>query len=259
VVVTTSETSTRTGYRSNLEALLRAQKPSRGTAAYSRIVNRPAARRVAALAHEAGITPNTATAISAAFSAAGLVLLAVARPSWLVGAAVATLLALGFMMDSVDGQLARLRNGGSAAGEWLDHNIDCVKTCALHLAVLISWYRFPPVDSPASLLLPLGFQVIDLVVFFGFVMMPLIRRVHDQRPAQDPAQDPAQSAPEHPLRTWLILPTDYGAFCWMFVLLGWPAGFFTAYALMFAINAAVLPLVLRKWWRELRSFDLVEA
>jgi hypothetical protein len=45
----------------------------------------------------------------------------------------------------------------------------------------------------------------------------------------------------------------------MFVLLGWPAGFFTAYALMFAINAAVLPLVLRKWWRELRSFDLVEA
>jgi hypothetical protein len=244
-----------TRYRSNLGALLRAQKASRGTPAYSRIVNRPAARRVAALAHAAGITPNAATAISAGLSAAGLVLLAVARPSWPVGIAVAILLALGFLMDSVDGQLARLRNGGSAAGEWLDHNVDCVKTCALHLAVLISWYRFPPVDSSASLLLPLGFQLIDVMVFFGFVMMPLLRRVHDQRPAQEPAQGGA----EHPLRTWLILPTDYGTFCWMFVLVGWPAGFFTAYALMFAVNAAILPFVLRKWWRELRSFDRAEA
>lgn len=244
-----------TRYRRNLEALLRAQKPSRGTAAYSRFVNRPAARRVAAAAHAAGLTPNTATAISAAFSAAGVFLLALARPSWVVGIAVAILLALGFLMDSVDGQLARLRGGGSAAGEWLDHNVDCVKITALHLAVLISWYRFPPVDSEARLLLPLGFQVIDLVVFFGFVMMPLIRRVHAARPAQDPAE----RGPEHPLRTWLILPTDYGTFCWMFVLLGWPAGFFTAYALLFAINAAILPLIVRRWWRELRYFDRAEV
>jgi phosphatidylglycerophosphate synthase len=256
VVVATSEASMPTRFRNNLEALSRAQKPSRGTPAYSRIVNRPAARRVAAVAYEAGVTPNTATAVSAAFSAAGLILLAVARPSWLVGIAVATLLAAGFLMDSVDGQLARLRNGGSAAGEWLDHNVDCVKTTALHLAVLISWYRFPPVDSEASLLLPLGFQVIDLMVFFGFVMMPLIRRIHGPKAA---AKAPSESTPEHPLRTWLILPTDYGAFCWMFVLLGWPAAFFTVYALMFAVNAAVLPLVLRRWWRELRSFDLTEA
>lgn len=259
MVVATSEPSLPRGYRRNLDALLRAQKPSRGTPAYSRLVNRPAARRIAALAHEAGLTPNAATAISAALSAVGLVLLATARPSWSVGAAVATLLALGFMMDSVDGQLARLRNGGTAAGEWLDHNVDCVKTCALHLAVLITWYRFPPVDSSASLLLPIGFQLIDVMVFFGFVMMPLIRRVHGQLPAQQPARDPAPRESEHPLRPWLILPTDYGVFCWMFLLLGWPVAFFTAYALLFAVNAAILPLVLRKWWRELRSFDPVEA
>jgi len=255
VVGLASEVPVSMRYRINLAALEHAQKPSRGTPAYSRIVNRPVARRVAALAREVGMTPNTATAISAAFTAAGLVLLAVAPPSWPVGFAVAMLLALGFVMDSVDGQLARLGLGGSAAGEWLDHNVDCVKTCALHLAVLIAWYRYPPVDPPEALLLPLGFQVIDLVVFFGFVMMPLLRRVHGHSAAPTRADQPA----EHPLRAWLILPTDYGAFCWMFVLLGWPAAFFTAYALMFAVNAAVLPLILRKWWRELRSFDLVEA
>lgn len=255
MLVATSRAPVPNSYRGNLLALLRAQKPARGTPAYSRIVNRPAARRVAALAHTVGITPNAVTMASATFSAAGLVLLCVARPSWWAGVAVAALLASGFLLDSVDGQLARLSNGGTAAGEWLDHNVDCVKTTALHLAVLVSWYRFPPVDSSASLLLPLGFQVIDLVVFFGFVMMPLLRRVH----ARKATQTAATEAPEHPLRTWLILPTDYGAFCWMFVVLGWPEVFFAVYVAMFAVNAAVLPLVLRKWWRELRSFDLAEV
>jgi phosphatidylglycerophosphate synthase len=255
MLVATSRAPVPNSYRSNLLALVHAQKPARGTPAYSRIVNRPAARRVAALAHTVGITPNAVTVTSAAFSAAGLVLLCLARPSWWVGVAVAALLATGFLLDSVDGQLARLGNGGTAAGEWLDHNVDCIKTTALHLAVLVSWYRFPPVDSSASLLLPLGFQVVDLVVFFGFVMMPLLRQVH----ARTASQESTTPAAEHPLRMWLILPTDYGAFCWMFVVLGWPEAFFAVYAGMFAINAAVLPLALRKWWRELRAYDLAEA
>ncbi len=254
MLVATSSGSVSVRYRSNLQALLAAQKPSRGTPAYSRFVNRPVARRVAALAHVAGVGPNAATALSAACSAAGLGLLAVARPTWWVGLAVAVLLAVGYVLDSVDGQLARLGAGGSAAGEWLDHTVDCVKTCALHLAVLISWYRFPPVESTEALLLPLGFQVVDLTVFFGIVMLPLIRRSHGRATASATA-----ASAEHPLRAWLILPTDYGTFCWMFVLLGWPTAFVLVYAAMFAANAAVLPLILRKWWRELRSFDLVEA
>jgi len=252
MLVATSRASVPRSYRANLRALARAQKPARGTAAYSRYLNRPLARRVAALAHTAAITPNTVTVASAAFSAAGLLVLCLARPAWWVGLTVAVLLALGFVLDSVDGQLARLGAGGTAAGEWLDHNVDCVKTTALHLAVLVSFYRFPPVDSDLVLLLPLAFQVIDLVVFFGFVMMPLIRRVHGT-PA--PAAATAAERSEPSWRPWVILPTDYGTFCWMFVLLGWPAAFLAGYAAMFAVNAAVLPLVLRKWWRELRAID----
>lgn len=259
MLVATSGALTPSRYRTYLRALLEAQKPSRGTPAYSRLVNRPAARRVAAAAHVAGLSPNGATALSAGFSAAGIALLVLARPSWPVGLAVAVLLATGFLLDSVDGQLARLRNGGTAAGEWLDHNVDCVKTIALHLAVLVSWYRFPPVESDAILLLPLGFQVIDLVVFFGFVMMPLIRRAHARSAPTTPVGPTGSARREHPLRAWLILPTDYGTFCWMFVLLGWPLGFFGVYVALFVVNAAVLPLILRKWWRELRAFDVTEV
>ena len=250
--VATSQTSPRGGYRDALHALRRAQKPARGTAAYSRLVNRPLARRVAAAAHVLGLSPNTVTAISAACSAAGLALLCLARPGWGVGVAVAVLLAVGYVLDSADGQLARLGGGGTVSGEWLDHTVDCVKTTVLHLAVLVSWYRFPPVESDARLVLPAAFQVVDLALFFGVVTMPLLRRPHALA-----STDP--ETPEHPLRAWLILPTDYGVFCWMFLLLGWPAAFVAVYAGMFLVNAAVLPLALRKWWRELRALDPVEA
>jgi phosphatidylglycerophosphate synthase len=195
------------------------------------------------------MTPNQATAISAAFTCAGLIVLATVQPGAAMAVAVAALLAAGYVMDSVDGQLARLRGGGSLSGEWLDHTVDCFKTCTLHLAVLISWYRFPPVDFEYALLVPIVFQVVDVVSFFGLIAMPLIRA---SRPAPPTG---GASATESPLRKWLILPTDYGFVCWTFVLLAWPAAFFTAYTALMLANGGVLVLALRKWWRELRAID----
>lgn len=243
------------GFHGNMAALRAAQKPSRGTAAYSRLVNRPAGRVVAAGAHVVGLTPNAATAISATLSAAGLLLLATRPPSGWLAVTVAVLLAAGYVMDSVDGQLARLRGSGSLSGEYLDHTVDCVKTVTLHMAVLISWYRFPPVEERAWLLVPVAFVVVDMMSFFGLVTMPLLRRLHG--PASTATG--AAPAPEHPLRQWLILPTDYGTFCWMFVLLAWPPLFVTGYTAMFAVNALVMVPVLGKWWRELRAMDRTEV
>lgn len=236
-------------FRANLEALRAAQKPSLGTPAYSRLVNRPAGRRVAAAAQIWGVTPNAATAASALSSALGLVLLASLPPTWWLGIAVSVLLAAGYVLDSTDGQLARLRGGGSLSGEYLDHTVDCVKTCTLHLAVLISWYRFPHAEDPAWLLVPVAFLVVDMLSFFGLVTMPLLRKLHGGG-----TRSVARSA-EHPLRMWLILPTDYGVFCWMFLLLAWPALFAVGYTAMFAANALVMVPVLAKWWRELRAMD----
>lgn len=247
---TTDGTSPRTDFRANFAALRSAQKQAGGTPAYSRLVNRPAARRVAAAAHVVGLTPNAATLVSAGLTGTALTMLIVGEPSAPLGFAVALLLALGYVMDSVDGQLARLRGGGSAAGEWLDHTLDCVKTCVLHLAVLVSFYRFPPVDSDAALVVPMAFLVVDVTCFFGIVQLPFLRQVND-------IDQSAHSAHrrEHPLRKWLLLPNDYGTFCWMFVLLAWSQVFLVTYALMCAVNAVFLSLACAKWWRELRSFD----
>ena len=258
----TPPTRARSAYARNLSALAAAQKPQRGTAAYSRFVNRPAARRVAAAGAAVGLSPNQATAVSAALSATGLTLVALVQPSAALGLAVATLLALGYVLDSVDGQLARLQGGGSLAGEWLDHTVDLVKTCLLHLSVLVLCYRFVPVEPDGSpsvhdavLLVPATFLVVDLTYYFSIVMLPLLRR---QAPTAG-RRDTDGVRPESRWRTWLLLPIDYGVVCWMFALLAWPAVFVGAYALMLLANAGLLALGCRKWWQELRYLDAERA
>ena len=244
-------------FRVNLQALRAAQKPSRGTAAYGRYVNRPAGRVVAAAAHTVGLTPDGATAISASLSGAGIVLLATVEPSVPMAVGVALLLASGYVMDSVDGQLARLRGRGSVRGEWLDHTVDCFKTSSLHLAVAISWFRFPPTHDRALLLVPLGFSVVQAVTYFGLILMPFLRERSRgaASPAPSSSTSGAEPPPENPLRKWLILPTDYGFLCWVFVLLAWPHTFTVVYSVLFALSAAMLALALLKWWRELTALD----
>lgn len=234
-------------FRDNLHALAAAQKPALNTAAYSRLVNRPLGRLVAAQAHVHRVTPNQATAVSACLSASGLLVLALVDPRWWTGVLVSVLLAAGYVMDSVDGQLARLRGGGSKSGEWLDHTIDCFKTASLHLAVLISWFRFSGVGD-AWLVLPLAFEVVAVVTYFGLILMPTLRApsVVTRHP----------TVRESPWRKYALLPMDYGAQCWMFVLLPWSTGFRTLYAVLLVCNGAALCLALRKWWRELRSAEL---
>jgi CDP-alcohol phosphatidyltransferase len=128
-----------------LRRLAGAQKGAVGAPAYSRFVNRPLGRLLAAVAFHAGLTPNVVTALSALCTGTGVVLLATIPAGWPAGLAVASCLVLGYGLDAADGQLARLRRGGSAAGEWLDHMVDAVKIASLHLALLVGLYRFEPV------------------------------------------------------------------------------------------------------------------
>ncbi len=248
--------ATATTYSTNLERLKAAQKPSRGTAAYSRYVNRPLGRVVAASVHTIGMTPNVATLVSALLSASGIVILALVRPSWLMGAAVAVLLAAGYVMDSVDGQLARLRSQRSVRGEWLDHTVDCVKTSSLHVAVAVSWFRFPPVAARAALLVPLVFAVVAAVTYFGLILMPFLRQKAAIPAAERSAAPPS---PEGPWRKWLILPTDYGFLCWTFVLMGAAHVFFGVYLALAVLCTLMLAAALSKWWRELGAIDAQAA
>jgi len=238
-------------FAEGLTALRAAQKPNRGTAAYSRRINRPAGRIVSAAVNTVGMTPNQATAISATLSATAIALIVLVEPTVISGIAIAVLLAGGYVMDSVDGQLARLRGQGSKSGEWLDHTVDSFKTASLHLAVLISWFRWPAHEDDRWLLVPIGFAIVGVVTFFGLMLMPTLR------PKQ--AVEPTDDSSENPLRQFALLPTDYGFQCWLFVLLGWPLAFSWAYTVVFVCCSAALALAMRKWWRELRALDSQES
>ncbi|MFJ8014237.1 CDP-alcohol phosphatidyltransferase family protein [Streptomyces sp. NPDC096339] len=230
-----------------LRELRGAQKSAKGVSLYSRFVNRPVGRYLAAGSYALGLTPNQVTLISAALSFAAVALVAVAAPSWGLGLAVWAALALGFAFDSADGQLARLRGGGSAAGEWLDHVVDAAKLTGLHSCVLIAFYRFPDAYGTGAagwLLVPLGFQLAAVVTFFGGLLTEKLKA----KPAPgSPAEAPST------LRAVALLPVDYGVFCLVFLLLGGGELFPYVYAAFGAVAALFLAAFLTKWFRELSA------
>ena len=203
--------------RTTVRRLAAAQKGATGAPAYSRFVNRPLGRLFAALAFHAGLTPNAVTAVSAAFTTTGVALLA----------------------------LARLRGGGSPAGEWLDHMVDAAKASSLHLAVLIGWYRADVVDE-VWLLVPLGYCVVDAVTYFGTMLNEALRAQHG---VATRAQRTAQRVGVG--RSLLTLPTDYGLLACVFVLFGAPVLFVPTYTVLFLAAAGFLALASVKWFREM--------
>lgn len=232
------------------EALTRlrsAQKTAKGVSLYSRYVNRPVGRVAAAAAYRLGLTPNQVTLVSAAFSYAGVAAVAVFRPSWPLAVAVYAALVLGFALDSADGQLARLLGAGGPAGEWLDHVVDCAKITAVHTAVLIAFYRNFELPGAGWLLVPLGFQLSAVLIFFGGLLTDKLTP-KSGRPGAGPAGRPPSL-----LRAVALLPVDYGVFCAVFLLLGSQRAFRWGYAALFAVDALFLAAFLTKWFRELRA------
>jgi phosphatidylglycerophosphate synthase len=244
-----------TGFRDALARLGSAQKSAKGAPAYSRFVNRKLGRVLAAVSYVIGLTPNLVTAISAAFTFTGIALIALVDPAPWLGVAVCLALVAGYAFDAADGQLARLRGGGSKSGEYLDHMVDSAKISALHLAVLISWFRFGELDRNAYLLIPVGFTLVAAVMFFGMILKDLLARAHR---AATGAPAPPAAAPST-VRSLLVIPTDYGLLCVAFLFIGFPDAFLPLYGLIFLGNLLFLLAASVKWFREVGALDAAPA
>lgn len=232
-------------YSEALHELGRAQKGrAKGAPAYSVYVNRRVGRYLAALAHVMRLTPNQVTLVSAVFSFTGIVLMVTIRPSPLLGPLIWLLLALGYAWDSADGQVARLRGGGSVAGEWLDHFVDALKISSLHLAVLVGWYRFYALQNEGWLFFPLGFAIVAAVTFFAMILNDLLKA----RLRQPVAIEMGGSTPA---RSLLLLPTDYGILCFAFIFWGLPVVFMTVYGFLALACTGFFLLASVKWFRDM--------
>jgi phosphatidylglycerophosphate synthase len=227
-----------------------AQKPpAKGSPAYSRFVNRRIGQYLAAGSYHLGLSPNQVTMISALFTACGIAMIGLLSPTRWVSLVVPLLLLAGYALDSADGQLARLTGGGSMGGEWLDHVVDAFKTAALHLAVLVGWYRFA--DLPDVLLLvPVGFCLVGSGLFFAMWITDAMRRLH---PAKAPA--PAANDAAGVVRSLLVAPTDYGILALIFVAAADGQMFAVLYTAMFTGTLLFAVAAMPKWFREVSGYS----
>lgn len=229
-------------FADSMRRLASAQKGrAKGAPGYSVYVNRPVGRVFAAIAYRLGMTPNGVSGVSAVFTFSGILVLALVEPVWWTGILVWLLLAIGYALDSADGQVARLRGGGSVAGEWLDHFIDSIKIVTLPIATAVAIFRFTDL-ADAYLLVPLGFAIVATATFFGMILNDLLKSSKGIASA-------AESGGGSSLRAILLLPVDYGIVCLVYVLWGWTSVFAVAYALFFAAAAAFCLLAAVRWFR----------
>lgn len=218
------------------------QKSPHGVSMYSRFVNRPAGRYFAALGYALHLSPNQVSLLGGLFSFAGIALIALASPSIALGLSVALLLEIGFVLDSADGQLARLIKRTAPNGEWLDHFLDCARSVALHSAVLISFYRFFDLSSKGWLLVPLIFQLASVLLFIGGTLASLLMR--------------GSRHPQHPrtpsnVRAVALLPADFGILALAFAFLGAMDAFLAIYSALALTHVLILGALTLKWSREL--------
>ena len=211
--------------RENLQALHSAQKSGAGVPAYTRWVNRRAARIIAATAASLGLTPNQVTGLSAGLSAAGLAVLLIAGPQWWSALLCAVLLAAGYVFDSADGQVARLNGAGSPAGEWLDHVVDAARTPAIHLSIAVAVFMHRP-DLLWAGGAAMAFAVLSAAQFMSQILAEQLVR----------SSGPEETSGPQLKQSLVLLPTDTGVLCWCFALWAFPPAFAVVYTGLFALN-----------------------
>lgn len=239
-------------FNSALDRLGNAQKSSLGAAAYSRYINRPLGRVLAAVGYTIGLSPTQVTLFSGAATFSGIAIIALPKPQWWTAVLATGLLVLGYALDAADGQLARLTGRGTSAGEWLDHFLDCIKLGTIHLAVLFLWVNHYEVRG-MSLAVPLIYSATATIFFFGITSTEFLRRIHRlQHPSYTSASEPWRSGR---LYGFAVIPTDYGLLCLIFLFLWLPDIFRPVYTFLAAINLAVLVLAAGRWYKSLRKAD----
>jgi phosphatidylglycerophosphate synthase len=143
------------------------------------------------------VTPNRLTGLAFLFGLAAAACFWHAGAAWLVAGAL--LYHAGFIIDCLDGKLARLRGNGTIFGEWLDFIGDRVRVTLCAVVLLAGQYR---VTGRAGYLLLATFVV--FVALFRYVNSAEIKSVEADirhrltEAGVRPAVDPARAADSEP-------------------------------------------------------------
>jgi phosphatidylglycerophosphate synthase len=223
-----------------LRAVRSAQKPGQGVPAYTRWVNRTLAQYAAAAGFVLGWSPNGVTVLSFVLSLAGITVLVVLPPALGLAAGAAALMALGYVLDSADGQLARLQKRGGPAGEWFDHVADALRGPVIHIGVAVALFRHDLVNDE-FLLIPLLFAAVTSAQFMSQILAEQLRR----------NSGAATRRTGSTLQSWILLPTDPGVLFLIFVTWAAPPLFVSCYAALLLIAIVHAGVSARRRYLEL--------
>ena len=125
---------------SEIVAIYRSSKKQRDINWFTEWVARPPAAVVVYALRATPITPNQVTFLSAGIAAGACAMFAL-WPGYLGLVAAAAVFELSFVLDCVDGQLARLRKTASPLGHLLDFLMDELKAMLLYGCVAVRLWR----------------------------------------------------------------------------------------------------------------------
>ncbi len=141
---------------SEIAAIYRASKKKKDINWWTEWVCRPPAAIFVWLWKDGRITPNQVTFL-ATLVALGSCAMFILLPGWSGAIAAALVFELSFVLDCVDGQLARVRKTASPLGHHLDFLMDEIKAFFVFGAVTVPLWRFgDPALADVYLLVGLG-------------------------------------------------------------------------------------------------------
>ncbi|MEV2276035.1 CDP-alcohol phosphatidyltransferase family protein [Nocardiopsis sp. NPDC049922] len=135
------------------------------------LVDPLASRLVRVTANRTGITPNQLTLAALVLGLAAAACFYLADWYWLLAGAL--LFHLSFVLDCMDGKIARLKGNGSVFGSWLDYVFDRVRV--LICAIALMGGQFAVTGEPIFLWFLLGIVFTDMFRYLNSPQMAKVR------------------------------------------------------------------------------------
>lgn len=155
------------------------------------LVDPYASRLVRLVAGYRWVTPNRLTILGTVLGFGSAACFALAGRWWLLAGAV--LFHLSFVVDCMDGKLARLQDSGSVFGAWLDYVFDRFRVLACAVALMGGQYL--ATDRAEFLALAFGVVVLDMFHYLDLLQIAKVKgqmrrqlaAAHEAREASEPA------------------------------------------------------------------------
>lgn len=167
-------------------------------------------------------SPNAISTFAFIFLVLGLFFIEL-RPTLTSSIVIYFILTINFILDSTDGQVARLTKQGTPLGEWLDHSLDAIRLLVVN-AFLVNYITSYSDFS--------GNIVLLFLPLTGLIGLFVVGELRNKILTSDPSETLRKSKNISMLSTLILFPVDYGVFILIFFLLPFPSLLVSVYILL---------------------------